>query len=256
MCDHPRRTRRRARLAAIAAAALALLAAGTASADVTPPGGAVLADITYPTGPSHFAMASWVTSSGWDVKEVVFTYYATTDTLDVDIKTTGIAGDADGSGNPGGPDPRLTAAGGVNPANIGGRGSITVGFAAANPDKGHTMGAGVAVAGVPEYKPANAPNDGFQLAQYVAGNQLQTSYGAPITTAVGTLLYNPSASHPDFEFTIQNFSKLYGMSLSNGFYFSGYAGSPDDVVVGEDQINWTYVSGFQPAQQILSLIHI
>ena len=246
----PRRTPRGSRLAAIAATVLGLLTAARVRADVTPPGGDVLADLHYPTGSNYIAMPSWTTTSGWDVKEIVFTYYAKTDTLDVDVKTTGIAGDADGSGHPGGPDPRLTAAGGVNPANIGGRGSITIAFAEANAN--HSMGGGVAVAGVPEFKPAGAPNDGFMLAQYRQGSALPTSYGSPITTAVGTLLYNPSAAHPDFEFTIQNFSKLFGLNLANGFYFSGYAGSPDDVVVGEDNIGATFVSGFNPSPQTIN----
>ncbi len=239
------------RLAAIAATVLALLTPHRARADITPPaGGAVLADLTYPTGPQFITMAPWETTSGWQIKEIVFTYFAKSDTLDVDIKTTGIAGDADGSGHPGGSDPRLTAAGGVNPANLGGLDSITVAFAAANAN--HTMGAGVAVAGVPEFKPPNLPNDGFLLAQFLQGNSLQTSYGSPITTSVGTLLYSPSAQHPDFEFTIQNFSKLFGLNLGNGFYFSAYAGSPDDSVVGEDKIGWTPVHGFQPEQQIIN----
>ncbi len=246
-----RRTPRGLRLAALAATVLALLSAPGARADVTPPsGGEVLADLHYPTGPQYLTMAPWETTSGWQIKEVIFTYVAKTDTLDVDIKTTGIAGDADGSGHPGGPDPRLTAAGGVNPANLGGLDSITVAFAAANAN--HTMGAGVAVAGVPEFKPADAPSDGFRLAQFLQGDPLQASYGNSITTSVGTLLYSPSAQHPDFEFTIQNFSKLFGMDLTNGFYFSAYAGSPDDEVVGEDKIGWTAVKGFQPEQQIIN----
>lgn len=246
-----RRTAGVPRLGALAIVALALFAAAPARADVTPPpGGTVLGDLTYPTGPQYVAMAPWMTQTGWDIREVVFTYFAKTDTLDVDIKTTGIAGDADGLGIPGGNDPLLAAVGGVNPANIGGRGSITVGFSAANAN--HTMGGGVAVAGVPEYKPANAPNDGFRLAQYNADLPLQASYANSITTAVGTLLYSPSAQHPDFEFTIQNFSKLFGLSLANGFYFSAFAGSPDDAVVGEDRIGWTYISGFQPQPQIIN----
>jgi hypothetical protein len=237
--------------AALAAAAALLLSSPCARADVTPPsGGTVLADLVYQTGPQSIAMAPWMTQTGWDIREIVFTYYAKTDTLDVDVRTAGIAGDADGLGIPGGNDPQLTAAGGVNPANIGGRGSISVAFISANAN--HSFGSPVAIAGVPEYKPANAPNDGFQIAQYTGGASLQGSYGAPITTSVGTLLYSPSAAHPDFEFTIQNFSKLLGLNIANGFYFSAYAGSPDDAVVGEDHIAWSYISGFQPSQQIIN----
>ncbi len=237
------------RAAALSAAAIVLMSAPPARADATPPsGGTILADITYPTGPNYIGMAPWMTQTGWDIREIVFTYYAKTDTLDVDVKTTGIAGDADGLGIPGGNDPKLAAIGGVNPANLGGRDSISIAFESANAN--HSLGDPVAIAGVPEYKPANAPSDGFQLTQYNGNTSLQAGYGTPITTSVGTLLYSPSAAHPDFEFTISNFSQLYGLNLTNGFYFSAYAGSPDDAVVGEDHIPWSYVNGFQPAEQV------
>ncbi len=249
----PRNRRRHGLPAAALGALVALLvAAPRAGADVTPPGGTVLADYLYPTGPQYIAMAPWMTQTGWDIREVIFTYYAKSDTLDVDVKTTGIAGDADGLGMPGGNDPQLKAIGGLNPANLGGRDSMSFAFVSANAN--HSMGSPVAIAGVPEYKPANAPNDGFMLAQYTGGSSLQSAYGGPIADSVGTLLYNPSAAHPDFEFTISNFSKLYGLNLANGFYFSGYAGSPDDAVVGEDHIPWTYVSGFEPSPQLINFI--
>ncbi len=239
-------------LKAVAALALTRMVAGRARADLPPSGGVVLADLKYPTGPEFIAMAPWMTQTGWDMREVVFTYFAKSDTLDVDVKTTGIAGDADGLGLEGKLDQLLAAIGGVNPSNIGGRGSITVAFSAANAN--HTMGGPVAVAGVPENKPSNAPNDGFRLATFNPDLSLQASYANNITTAIGTLLYNPSAQHPDFEFTIQNFSQLLGLNLVNGFYFSAYAGSPDDGVVGEDKIGWTFISGFNPQPQIINPI--
>jgi hypothetical protein len=245
----PRNRRRHGRLAAALGAVAALfLAVPSARADVTPPSGdSILADIAYPTGPQYIAMAPWMTQTGWDIKEVVFAYNAKTDTLDVDVKTTGIAGDADGLGIPGGNDPQLNAIGGVNPANLGGRDSISFAFVSANAN--HSLGNPVAIAGVPEYKPAGTPNDGFQLSTYTGGTSLESAYGTPIKTSTGTLLYNPSAAHPDFEFTISNFSNLYGLNLANGFYFSAYAGSPDDAVVGEDHIPWTYVNGYQTGPQ-------
>lgn len=238
----PRRFR-----AALAVFALAGLSSGVARADVTPPDTVVLGDIKYATGPHFVAIEPWMTQTGWDIREIIFAYNTKTDTLDVDVKTTGIAGDADGLGIPGQFDPQLIAAGGVNPANIGGRGSISFGFWSANANG--TMGAAVAVAGVPEVKPDNAPQDGFRLAQFDPTKSLPTSYGASITNATGTLLYSPSAQHPDFEFTISNFSKLFGMNLANGFYFAGFAGSPDDRVAGEDHIAATFIPGFNPQPQ-------
>jgi hypothetical protein len=239
-------------LRAAALAALALIglatAAAQATADVTPPSGvAVLGSFSYPTGPQYIAMAPYMTQTGWDIREIIFSYNTKTDTLDVDVKTTGIAGDADGLGLQGQYDPQLAAYGGYNPANVGGRGSITLAFRAANANG--SMGAPVAVAGIPEYKPADAPNYGFRLAEYDPSKSLETSYGNSITLSTGTLLYGPSAAHPDFEFTITNFSKLYGLNLANGFYFSGYAGSPDDIVAGEDHVPWTYVTGYNPQPQ-------
>jgi hypothetical protein len=245
----PHNRRRHGLLAAALGAVAALfLAVPCARADVTPPSDSTLADLVYPTGPQYIAMAPWMTQTGWDISEVIFKYNANTDTLDVDVKTTGIAGDADGLGKPGGNDPQLRAIGGVNPANLGGRDSFSIAFVSANAN--HSLGNPVAIAGVPEYKPANSPNDGFQLATYTGGTSLASAYGGPVAMATGTLLYSPSAAHPDFEFTISNFSKLYGLELANGFYFSAYAGSPDDAVVGEDHIPWTYINGYQSAPQI------
>ncbi len=47
----------------------------------------------------------------------------------VGVNTYGVAGNVDGNGTPGIPDPRLTAAGGTDPANFGGDKSMAVGFA-------------------------------------------------------------------------------------------------------------------------------
>ena len=40
--------------------------------------------------------------------------------------------------------------------------------------------------------------------------------------------------------------------MSNGFYCSAYAGSPDHVIAGEDHIRSTFVSAFHPLPQVLN----
>ncbi len=229
-----------------------LIGVGTARADITPPNTVTLADIKSPIG--DVAVAPWITSTGWDLRETILTYNLKTDTLHVDMKFTGIAGDADGSGNPGGFDPRLTAAGGVNPANLGGLDSITTAFAGVL--SGNHVGPGLAVAGVPEYKLSNVPSglDGFRVAQFSASNAgLATNYGAAFANPqiTGSLLYSPSAAQPDFEFTISGFSKIPGIDITKGFYFSSFAGSPNDVVAGEDGLGWTLVPAFNPQPQVV-----
>ncbi len=235
----------------IAALALVCAFAGRSLADFGPPvaGNHVVADIKGQVG--SVAMASWMTSTGWNIREVIVSYDAKADVLGVDMKFTGIAGDATGGGNPGSYEPKLVAAGGVNPAHLAGRKSITMAFASVAADG--LRGDPVAIAGVPEDKSAYANSaglDGFRLAHFQATNSgLQRSYGTPLTSATAQLLHDPTKDHPDFEFTIKGFSRIPGLNLQNGVYLSAYAGSPDDIVAGEDALTWTKVGGFLPARQ-------
>ena len=199
------------------------------------------------------AMAPWMTNSGWDIRQLNVTYDPKTDTLNVDLKFRGIAGDADGNGNPGTADPRTTLAGGVDLPHLGGRKSISVAFAGI--DSNGTRGQALAIAGVPMDKSSYASSaglNGFRLASYIPGSYgLAVSYGAPLAgPATGQLLYDPSAANPDFEFKIFHFSKIPGADLTKGFYISAFAGSPDDVVAGEASIGWTRVGSFTPAPQV------
>ncbi len=70
--------------------------------------------------------------AGLACQEHLVDYNAQTDTMYVGIKTFGIAGNVDGNGTPGTPDPRLTSAGGSDPANFGGDKSMALGFAPLN----------------------------------------------------------------------------------------------------------------------------
>ena len=89
--------------------------------------------------------------------------------------------------------------------------------------------------------------DGFTVASY-ANNKLglQYNYGTQLTNNQGALAFDPSAAHPNFEFTITNFSKVPGLNPLQGFWISAYSGSPNDVVVGEASLAWTRVAQIQP----------
>jgi hypothetical protein len=247
--NRPPRTGNSLRTTVLAVVATAWLGADRSMADVTPTSGSgitVLSDQLFAT--NDVAMPAWLTETGWNIKEMILTYNTKTDTLDVDIKTTGVAGMAVGNLNPS-QEAMLKAAGGLDLPNFGGDKSITVAFAAAGANG--KMGATIALAGVPSVKTSAGGLDGFELAHYVPGKGgLENSYGTPITNGpTGTLLYNPSLAQPDFEFTISNFSKLTGLNPTDGFFFSAYAGSAEDVSVGEKHTAWSFVGGFIPAGQ-------
>ena len=84
---------------------------------------------------------------------------------------------------------------------------------------------------------------GFNVATFKdSTGGLTYSYGQTLTDNLGNLAYNPSAAHPDFEFTVKNFSKIPGLNaLTNGFYLSAYAGSQKTVIVGKSDIANTFV---------------
>ncbi|HZW33326.1 MAG TPA: hypothetical protein VFF52_21595 [Isosphaeraceae bacterium] len=213
--------------------------------------------------PDHIAQPQWMTSSGlvsgWNINNVAVGYDPTSDTLYVGVKTFGVAGNVDGNGTPGTPDPRLTADGGTDPANFGGDKAMAIGiapvthtFTASNPPEP------TIVAGVPGHKAeAGSGLDGFTVASYApvantAGPNydLVTSFGQPLAAAAGSrLAFDPSSQHPGFEFTITNFSKLLGYNPLNGFALSVQDGSVDSVVTGKDYVPSTLVT-FPQEQRI------
>src|SRR5207253_1312776 len=89
--------------------------------------------IQHSNAPVHIAQPQWMTNSGfvsgWNINNIAVGYDSHSDTLYVGVKTFGIAGNVDGNGTPGSPDPRLTAAGGSDPANFGGDKAMAVGIA-------------------------------------------------------------------------------------------------------------------------------
>jgi hypothetical protein len=206
------------------------------------------------TDPTSIGVASWMTNSGmvsgWAIQNVWTYYDAGTDTLQVGIQTfknsqgqTAIFGDSDGNGNPGTADARTTAAGGIDPAGFGNGKSFAVAFSAANPNSGGTPSL---IAGIPLDKSNLGTGiDGFTISQFKNVNGgLNSKFGASYGDTAGTLAYDPSAAHPEAEFTINNFSKLSGIDPTQGIWMSTYAGSGTDVIAGEVSTGWIKVPAF------------
>jgi hypothetical protein len=176
--------------------------------------------------------------NGYAIKDIAFYYDSKADKLYVGLDTYSIAGSAVGSGGAA-MDAILTQKGFQDPAHLGGDKSITVGFAGNNPGDNNQPGSMVFVAGVPSDKSAGNPSalDGFTVAKYAGmSNQgLQNNYGAAVTGSQGTLAFDPSASHPNFEFSISNFSKISSsVDPTQGFWIRAYAGSAQDGPIGEE----------------------
>jgi hypothetical protein len=165
-------------------------------------------------------------SPGWEIKDIRLYYDKASDTMDVGVNFFGIAGDADGNGDPG---TSSTSNGFVDVPHLGGRESITIGF-----DFLHS-GQPQVLAGVPGDKDQAGPGlDGFNIALNANnGLGLSNSYGQTLAANMGNLVFDPSAAHPDFEFTIKNFSKLPGYNPNSSYNLIAFAGSPDDGVEEE-----------------------
>lgn len=207
-------------------------------------------------GPSPFMTQNgWV--SGWAIKDIRTSYDAKTDTLFVGVNTftnaagqRAIVGDADGNGDPGGASAQMQAAHGVDNPNFGGHKSLAIAFAPDGQFGPSAPGAPVVIAGIPADKQFAGPGiNGFTVSQY-RGVDLGLAYnfGKTLNDHMGQLAFNPSAEHPGFEFTITNFSKIAGLDPTKGFWIKAYAGSPDDVVVGEAALDFTRVAAFAQEQ--------
>ena len=99
---------------------------GNVTADFTGPG---ILTIPDPGGMGDVGMpnnAPNSTVSGWDMADLRLSYNATTDILYVGINTFGIAGDADGDGDPGVASAWLQTNAGVDLANLSGTETIEV----------------------------------------------------------------------------------------------------------------------------------
>ncbi|MGB6873847.1 MAG: hypothetical protein WBE46_06915 [Dehalococcoidia bacterium] len=170
------------------------------------------------------------TVSGWDMVDLRLTYDAAADTLYVGINTFGIAGDADGDGDPGGTSAWLATNLGTDISNLGSTETIAVYFDL-NQDGTFDVIAGVS---------GSTDVTGFTVANF-SGNPYNPSsaFGTALPTHTGSYHANPSAADPDFEFTILNFSTLPGQdALLAGFRVWAFMGSLEDDGIGEDFIRY------------------
>jgi hypothetical protein len=212
-----------------------------------PAGSPSVTVLPHSNDPFHLGQATWMTQrgwvNGWSIKDVRLSYDAKTDTMFVGVNTFSVAGNVDGNGTPGIPDPLLTKAGGIDPANFGGDKSISVAFAPPNSKSATQPGSPVIVAGVSADKSTAGPGtDGFTVAAYKeTGNGIEYDYGKTLTDHLGNLAFDPSLAHPGFEFTITNFSKGLGLDPSKPLWISVYAGSIQGIVAGKDFVPWSRV---------------
>ncbi len=163
------------------------------------------------------------TVSGWDLRSVRLFYDVATDTLYVGFDTYGIAGDADGDGDPGAAGPVLAELGGQDAPDLGGTESfaLLLDF--------EQDGAWDVIAGVP----AGADLSGFMVSHFVGDAVVPAvGFGMALAQHEGVVFASPSAEAPDLEFTIVGFSVLAKGELS--FAVNAFMGSLDDAGYGED----------------------
>ena len=146
----------------------------------------------------------------------------------VGVQTYSITGDADGNGNPGYTDPQMAAAGGVNYAHFGGDKSLTIAFANVAPSGGLGATRSSSPASRPTSRSAirGTPTTSRSRPTTTPAEGLAYSYGTILNSHVGQLWpFDPSASQPNFEFAMTNFSKIPGFNPCQGFYISLFLGS-------------------------------
>ncbi|RUL83775.1 hypothetical protein [Tautonia sociabilis] len=174
-------------------------------------------------------------TTGWNIKDLRLSYDSASDRMYFGVNFFGIAGDADGDGDPG----ALSVGMGKDLPSLGGLESIAVGLDLdldGTPD---------VVAGVPANKSGTGPGvASFTVAEYQRSpSGLAFSFGDSLTDHLGALAFDPSAEHPDFEFTIDRFSTLPGLDMKEGFIVSAFAGAPDDMIAGEDTLAAVRIAG-------------
>ena len=202
---------------------------------------AVVADVNLGKASLQQALVDKGFVSGWGIKDIRLSYDKTTDIMSVGVNNYGIAGDADGNGDPGGADPYTVQHYGNDKPNFGGTKSITVAFAASSTTDPLKTGNPVIVAGIPSVKAAGTTGiANYQVARFAPGEDptmadkgLAYDYGTKLTSNTGALAFNPSKDHPNFEFFIANFSKIPGLDPTKPLWLSVFSGSGDGKVSGE-----------------------
>lgn len=207
------------------------------------------------SNPDDVSQAPWMTergwTSGWNIQDIRMHYDVNTDTLAVGVRFFGIAGDADGNGDPGGADPLTIQSYGKDLPHLSGQESIAVALDLNNDGKPDII-AGVPAGMGDKSKTTPGHLNGFTVAKFNPnGAGLANSFGQELHDQLGALAFDPSKDHPDFEFNIKNFTKIpgfefdklpFGFEWSQGIGVAAYAGTPDDRIAGEDYVPMTHLS--------------
>ncbi|MBN2452289.1 MAG: hypothetical protein JXR77_18025 [Lentisphaeria bacterium] len=169
--------------------------------------------------------------SGFDMKDLRFYYHAATDTLYVAFNTYGIAGDADGDGDPGGPVYPPDCGGGTDLPDFAGTEYFALMI---DVDRDHSMDLIVGVSGWTDI-------DGFSAAVWrpSSGYPGLDDFGAPLSEFTGICVAPGTTTAPDIEFTIPNFSQIPGSSGTDddlSCQIMASMGSWEDVGIGEDNL--------------------
>lgn len=218
------------------------------------------------SSPTTVGQSSWITQngwvSGWNIKDIRFSYAqdATTGQNSLAVGINNWANSAGqhapfGQAN-GDPSGTPTA---YDPAHMGANSptsdkSIALVFAKYNPNDPSKPGDVVGIAGIPADKSLNGPGlNGYTVSTVDLNRSsggLAYMFGKTMPEHMGNLAYDPSPSHPQLEFTINNFKDLVSLSKENGFWVTAYAGSALDGVAGETYLGWTYIPGGELVPQI------
>jgi hypothetical protein len=208
-----------------------LLGARSASGDVINFTGNVSNDFSSANAPNATVYSNpadpYTTASqiapGIFLKDVALDYNTANNTLYVGVQTYGVTGTVSGS-------------------SIATGNGLAVGFAPMNGTTLNTSNLPTFsfVAGDSNYSAGQSPQaegrgpglDGFNVATYSGSMapgaiNLLTGFGTTLTAGLGNLAFAPSASTPDYEFTITNFSKLLGPNPNSSVL----------VVVEDGQVN-------------------
>jgi hypothetical protein len=164
------------------------------------------------------------TFSGWDITGLQLVYSGATDTMRVRINVGTILGDADGVGGPGVTSAWLAGNGGFDIPNLGSSETAAV-FFDLDQDDDYDVIAGIS--GSTDYY-------GFSVNVFSGSFCPPYNFGTPLPGNAGSISPNPSATNPDLEFTIVNWSTLPGHDDSPGFCVGAFLGSQQDDGIGED----------------------
>ena len=203
----------------------ALSLTGNVETDFVSPEAVIVADGATPDVglPPAWPFAT----SGWDIKDFRFFYDPADDSLYVGINFFGIAGDADGDGNPSGSSAELISRGGQDLANLALSEAIQIEF------DWNSDGVFDTIAGIPL---STLPKLFLVAPDRFTGTQLPAEsdhFGTPPVPGPYGFV-GGSVTAPDFEFKIPNVSTLPGFDKASGFEFRAFAGSFQDDGIGED----------------------